>query len=410
MRWHARQAAFPGIALLFAFATACSGATTTVTTTASVSASTSPSVTTSPSPSTPATWRVAAPVPTWDESQTSVWDGHEVLAFGRRSVNGAPYCQDYAYAYDPSTDVWRTLPPAPGPVGCFEGGDKAVWTGNEVLLWGVTNTAYDPATNRWRHLPQPPAGAGGPSVAVWTGEQMIGWGGGCCGGAYGDGAAYTPRTNSWKLLPPSPLSPRHTTGTWTGTEMILAGGSGPEGYNGNPVFRDAAAYDPSTRTWRKLPPMPIPREGGTMVWDGTEALLVGGDSSGLAHQVRGVAFDPSTDRWRWLPPMTYPRFLDVVVWAGDQLIVWGGLREPSAADQAAGRWWAGGVPPNGESYDPATNAWSALPTAPLRGRTQASAVWTDSEVLIWGGFDARKPDASPMVVLKTAAALTPASA
>jgi len=37
-------------------------------------------------------------------------------------------------------------------------------------------------------------------------------------------------------------------------------------------------------------------------------------------------------------------------------------------------------------YDPAGNSWSALPESPLRGRTGAVAVWTGTEMTIWGGL------------------------
>jgi len=284
-----------------------------------------------------------------------------------------------------------------------------VWTGDELLLWGISNTAYDPATDTWRHLPRPPAGDGGPSVVVWTGTQMIGWGGGCCDQQLADGAAYTPATNSWRLLPPSPLAGRHATGVWTGTELIIAGG---EGYERNvhseanfTIFDDAAAYDPATRAWRKLPPMPVARGGGyytlsyAAAWDGSEMLMVGGTSLGLSVPplARGVAYDPSTNRWRWLAPMAYPRTGFVAVWADSQLVVWGGVGA------------SGSIPASGESYDPVSNLWSALPKAPLRARVDAAAVWSGTEVLIFGGSDARTLDAQRTKTLLDGAALTPGS-
>jgi N-acetylneuraminic acid mutarotase len=221
-------------------------------------ASPSPSVSVSPAPSptpsstppaTPATWRRIASLPLGHWAEAAVWDGREVLVFGRKQLWTEPYCRYVAFAYSPSNDTWRRLPGAPGPAGCLEGGDRVVWTGTEALLWGVTNTSYNPETNTWRKLPRPPAGFGGPSVIAWTGTQMIGWGGGCCGGAESTGAVYTPATNSWRRLPRSPLSARHTTAVWTGTELIIAGGEGPD-LEMSPIYDDAAAYDPATRTWR----------------------------------------------------------------------------------------------------------------------------------------------------------------
>jgi len=389
---------------------ACGGSTDT----SAGSPSTDPTTTgpttppTSPSQApTQASWqRMAAS--TWrgdyQPPAQSVWDGKEMLIVVTQP--NPPDCKEFVVAYDPAADSWRTLSQVPKPKGCFEGLDKVVWTGHELLLWGISNTAYDPETNTWRHLPRAPGG-GGPSVVVWTGTQMIGWGGGCCDQESADGAAYTLDTNSWSKLPPSPLAGRHAAGVWTGSEMIIVGGEG--GYDPSTgritYFDDAAAYDPATRTWRKLPPMPVARGGGystvsyAAVWDGHEMLVVGGVTTGSTQPLaRGVAYDPSTNRWRWLPPMEFARTGFVAAWASDQLVVWGGVGAGNA------------VPPNGERYVPATNAWSALPEAPLRARVDATAVWSGVQVLIWGGRDARSLGADRVTTLTDGAALTPGSA
>ncbi len=322
-----------------------------------------------------------------DYGATGVWNGSQMLIAERVSVSHAPYCVDVAAAFDPSGGTWHRLPPAPGPQGCFEGGDQAVWDGTEMLLWGVTNTAFDPAKNTWRHLPAPPAGGGGPSIVVWTGRRMIGWGGGCCGGAVADGAIYTPATDSWKLLPAAPISARTAVaGAWTGTEMLVAGGIGPES-DPPQVFADGAAYDPAAKSWRKLPAMPEARFGATSVWDGTELLVVGGRTmlaGRMVAAVRGLAFDPQTNHWRQLPAMTYPRDGAAAVWTGSAMLVWGG---------ATGAFNHPGIPPRGEMYDPATNSWTLLPKSPLGHRFNPFAVWADREMIVWGGapFDSDGP-------------------
>jgi N-acetylneuraminic acid mutarotase len=311
-----------------------------------------------------------------------VWVDDRFYVFGRVSIAQAPYCRDVAGVYDPMADTWSDLPGAPGPVGCFEGGDVAVWTGEEILLWGVTNTAFDPATERWRKLPRPPAGWGGPSVVAWTGSQMIGWGGGCCGSVDADGAAYTPSTDRWRLLPPAPIAGRHAMGAWTGTALLIVGGSGADTAQGTGVFADGAAYDPTTRTWRRLPRMPFPREGGEAFWTGEELVVLGGRTPTgrwmLAPAEEGVAYDPSTDTWRRLAPMVYPRIGFVGAWTGEILVVWGGTMPKDT------------LPKSGEIYDPATDSWSPLPRSPLRARQNALSGWTGDELLIFGGWDARK--------------------
>src|SRR5438046_5166258 len=127
------------------------------------------------------TWRRLPAAPIAEPYiRTSVWTGTEMLILGRAfgGGSGTGTDQDIAAAYDPATDTWRVLPDGPDREGSYEGDNKAVWTGSEMLVWGINNKAYDPATDTWRRLPDPPVYWGSPAVAVWTGHQMIGWGGG----------------------------------------------------------------------------------------------------------------------------------------------------------------------------------------------------------------------------------------
>jgi len=66
---------------------------------------------------------------------------------------------------------------------------------------------------------------------------------------------------------------------------------------------DAAAYNPATRTWRKLPPMPEPRADATTVWDGTEALFIAGTrAAATGPSAGGAAFNPATEPLTGRPP------------------------------------------------------------------------------------------------------------
>jgi hypothetical protein len=123
--------------------------------------------------------------------------------------------------------------------------------------------------------------------------------------------------------------------------------------------------------------MPQPRSGATAVWDGTEALFLGGTlANGHRPTAGGVAFNPGTGQWRRLPRMEFGRSQFAAVWTGHQVLVWGGLTGPYGSQA---------VPPHGVAYDPVTNRWSALPQAPLRGRSNPLAVWTGSQMIVWGG-------------------------
>jgi Kelch motif len=57
--------------------------------------------------------------------------------------------------------------------------------------------------------------------------------------------------------------------------------------------------------------------------------------------------------------MPFSRAGFAAVWTGSQVLVWGGVTGGSLSST---------VPPHGEAYDPATNQWTAMPEAPLSGR------------------------------------------
>ena len=208
------------------------------------------------SPSVTGTWGVLPPAPiAAPDLRLSVWTGKEMIVFGRVDKHGPAGeilgSTNVAAAYDPATNTWRRLAPplsAPGYTGNWD----AVWTGEEMLVWGDVNQAFDPATDRWRRLPPAPAGRGG--IVVWTGRELIEWGGGCCGDVSSDGAAYDPSTNAWRTIAHPPVGGQQSpVGAWTGQELVIFPGQDPEG-----KAVQGAAYDPAADTWRRIASLPTP--------------------------------------------------------------------------------------------------------------------------------------------------------
>ena len=80
--------------------------------------------------------------------------------------------------------------------------------------WAATTTTNAPYA-RLRH------------TAIWTGSEMIVWGGHgiCC--FLNTGGRYNPSTDSWTATSTTnaPSAPNNPTGVWTGTEMIVWGGN-----------------------------------------------------------------------------------------------------------------------------------------------------------------------------------------
>jgi Kelch motif protein/galactose oxidase-like protein len=326
--------------------------------------------------STAGTWQLLpkAPVTSFPTDTTAVWTGHEMIIHGNYYPGpGGVGFRSVTFAYRPATGKWVHLASSPSSGSAFETTDAAVWTGSRMLVFGQTSASYNPATNTWRKMRLLVALHG--AVTGWTGHRFFAWGGTCCADTSHDGAVYNVVSNTWRQLPTAPLSLRRdTSGTWTGRELVVAGGY-RFGTSDTPVpFRDAAAYNLATNRWRKIAPMPRREYGATAVWDGKEILFLGGTRKGVTGPpARGLAYNPRTNRWRLLPSMAYPRFGFAAVWTGRQLLIWGGLTTK-------------GVPPlHGEAYNPATNKWTALPASPLRGRAYSVAVWNHRRMFVWGG-------------------------
>ena len=69
------------------------------------------------------------------------------------------------------------------------------------------------------------------------------------------------------------------------------------------------------------------------------------------------------------------------VWTGSEMIVWGGLDYTNAT-----------IYDTGARYNPATDVWTLLTaTAPPAPRFRHTAVWTGSEMIVWGGQDSNGP-------------------
>jgi N-acetylneuraminic acid mutarotase len=339
---------------------------------------------------TAGTWRRLPRAPIAPSSNVvSVWTGRKMLIFGRAQPN-SPWSVDVAAAYDPATRRWLRLEPSPGPKGNFEGRYWAVWTGKKMLVFGPFDfQAFNPSTNRWRRLAAERGGGAG-GLVVWTGREMIDWGGGCCGDASSAGGAYRPTTNTWRKLSRSPLAPsQQPIGAWTGRELIvLVSGVDPDGKPYPASLARAAAYSPASNTWRRIAPLPTRRQGAIAVWDGHELLVVGGAGAPRAGKPAplariGFAYTPATNRWRRLPPMASGRTNFAAVWSGKRLLIWGGRTSPDVATPV--------IPSRGLAYDALADSWSSLPQGPLVGRLGPTAVWTGRAMIVWGGSRPKVP-------------------
>jgi len=283
--------------------------------------------------------------------------------------------------------------------------------------------AYNPALREWSvvfsNSNLPLAGA-----EVWTGTSLLYFGGQGCLVA-NSFMGQCPLAESFDPATPEVLGTFSTQGApayrfgastvWSGSKMIVWGGQGiepdPAGGYDTVTYNDGGIYDPASESWTSIgaSAAPEPRWAHSAVWTGSQmivwggALLVAGGApipqagtipdASAAPPIRpadaGTAYDPSSDTWSALPTagQPAPRGAHVAVWTGTEMIVWGGATIKK--DPVEGFPSTDLSPPlaDGAAYNPTTLNWRPIAPAPSGGLTQAVAVWTGSEMLVWGGFD-----------------------
>jgi hypothetical protein len=149
-------------------------------------------------------------------------------------------------------DTWTATSTTSAPAG--RSTHTAVWTGSEMIVWGGWNGStffdtggrYNPSTDSWTATSSTNAPAGRYAhTAVWTGTEMIVWGGGTGSGYFNTGGRYNPSTDSWTAtsIVGAPSARYIHTAVWTGNEMIVWGGYG------RTFLNTGGRYNPNTDAW-----------------------------------------------------------------------------------------------------------------------------------------------------------------
>jgi len=247
---------------------------------------------------------------------------------------------------EPAPEGWRRG--APGPLRHRDFAAQ-VWTGTELVVWGGdpdgdSGAAYDPKADRWRVIAPAPIPARCEPAAAWSGREVLVWGRACRptpGQSPGQsryvtaGAAYDPAADRWRFLPESPITASSTTmSVWTGAEWVIANPAGP-----------TAALEPASGQWRTLAPVPRPYTFIVGQWTGREIVVLGIDvlekgpsTVGASFRHWAAALDPARNHWRALPQP--PLELGATaVWDGQRLIAWDQNLHTVALDPHAGTGW-----------------------------------------------------------------------
>ena len=271
---------------------------------------------------------------------------------------------------------------------------SAVWTGTEMIIWGGggfvnrgtafpelnTGARYNPAEDRWTPTSLTNAAeARGGHTAVWTGAEMVVWGGSNLDGSMIEGGGrYNPVQDAWAPVGTNgePVVRRLHTAVWSGEEMIVWGGVDA---NANPMLT-GARFVPASNSWSPVTPVnaPAARCEHSAVWTGTKMIVWGGNDFASQVFASGGIFDPGTNTWTSTSLAGAPQDIargQSAVWTGTEMIVWGGGQSNFNPIDTGAR------------YNPSTDTWSPMSSAGAPdARYWHTAVWTGSEMIVWGGF------------------------
>ena len=233
-----------------------------------------------------------------------------------------------------------------------------------------------------------------------------------CSTFLADGGIYDITAATWQALPPLPAvfapgtgGPRaYAKAVFTGTggpaprQIIVSGGCSGLNHVCNSTFESLLIFDLASNSWRSAGSDSGP-EGRILhhvFWTGSAMLLWGGVAdpagSGLGRSlVDGWLFDPTTNLWSPLPSpdatvLSTRRHASAVLTGTDQdpehrdLIVYGGC------DRQVGRYCPTYLADGAILHlDGAVSTWRKIPAGSLGARAFHSAVWTGTQMIVWGG-------------------------
>ena len=334
-----------------------------------------------------ATSTVNAPVARTDH--TGIWSGSEMIVWGGRSGSTIVTRLNSGAKLNPVTNTWTPISLSSAPLARRY--HSAVWTGSEMIVWGgdantgtgsttniPTNTGarYHPVSDTWT----PISTTGAPIArinhqALWlpTIQKMLVWGGSDATSStfFNSGALYDPVTDTWSpmTINSAPSARMSFTMVLAGSKVIIFGGEDLL----SSYLNTGGIYDPANNSWSSMSTTGAPMvRSHAAVWTGSEMLVTGGyDASGGVIRTT-KKYNPATDSWTTLSNAITARQNSSAVWTGTEMMVCGGLDTITIGTC--------------EAYKPVTNMWvSASSVGAPTARQKHTAIWTGTKMIIWGG-------------------------
>jgi non-specific serine/threonine protein kinase len=202
--------------------------------------------------------------------------------------------------------AWQSHAPLPEPrteVAAAVIAGEIVVAGGFVASGGnsARTDAYSIAGNSWRRLPDLPVAVDHAAAASVSGRVYI------VGGYGGDRrplrTAYVLERGSWKALAPLPDGRAAAAAAIAAGKLYVVGGVDGRGS----LARIGFALDLRSGRWARIPG-PAPREHLAAAAAGTRVFALAGRSAGIdTNTGRFESFDPGTRKWATLKPVPKPR-------------------------------------------------------------------------------------------------------
>jgi N-acetylneuraminic acid mutarotase len=209
------------------------------------------------------------------------------------------------------TNRWSRGPDLPPESAKFElavaqdGTKIYVLTGFDGAM--PKNTTFVLEGNQWRRLKDAPVARGGATAKSIGGKIYV------AGGSPAEMVpsiaeldVYDPLTDSWSTGAPLPTPRENVASCVIDNKLVVIGGWNDK----REVQNVVEAYDPNTNTWERWPDLPTARGGlGAVVLD-NRCYTIGGETWSTPPPGTFGAnemFDPMSRRWAVLAPMPTPR-------------------------------------------------------------------------------------------------------
>jgi N-acetylneuraminic acid mutarotase len=318
---------------------------------------------------------------------TRLADGRILLVGGSQAVDDFVAGVDIL---DPATGQTKPAAPLHRPRHAHSAtllqDGRVLVVGGYALPWQWLDDAevYDPIQDTWTETPPLYAHGVTHTATVMQDGRVLVVGGNIGSGLFTARAEiFDPQTLSWVEAPSLPAERAdHSAQLLNDGRVLVAGGqTDASGLVGG----DALLYDPKADTWSATGPMVKPRIWGqsTLLGDG-RVLVTGGmtleDMPQNAFTAHSETYDPATNTWSAATAMAQPRYSHFLFsLPSGEAVVLGGARDPDCC------WTGDSFVRAVEVYDPAADAWRVVAELPQPRAQAAAALMPNGCIWLSGG-------------------------